>query len=207
MSCMPNGADAPLLLSTLLDLGCRRGPEVEVVTRTGSGGSAHRVPLRELRARAVRLAAALRNDGVGVGDRVATFMWNNWRRVEAYYAVPCMGAVLHTLNLRLPANELLHIVRHAHDRVLLVDQSLLPLLEPLAEKLSECIRRTVVCPEAALGPWTTALPNAVGYEEYIAAAASSAHGEEFAWPKLDENAPMALCYTSGTTGNPKGVLY
>lgn len=190
----------PLLMSTLLDRGARLAPGIEVVTLTAGG--AHRQTLAETRERAVRIANALRDFGIGVGDRIATFMWNGVRHLELYQAVPSMGAVLHTLNIRLGAGELDYIINHASDRVIFVDADLLPLLEALAGRMPS-VELFVVCGEpGADEKWETSLPNAVDYEQFIAGA-----GTDIEWPALDENAPMGLCYTSGTTGNPKGVMY
>ncbi len=187
----------PLLLSRLLDRGARLSPDEEIVTMTGSG--VHRQSYAETRARACQLAHALRRRGIAIGDRVATFMWNGRRHLEAYQALPSMGAVLHTLNIRLSPRELEYIVNHAHDRVILVDADLLPLLEKLRGKMPS-VELIVVGGEAQ--GWSSAFENAVDWDELI--ASEPIH---YDWPVLDENAPMGLCYTSGTTGNPKGVMY
>jgi fatty-acyl-CoA synthase len=184
-------------MSRLLDRGARLSPDEEIVTATG--GAPQRQSYAQTRARACQLANALRRAGVRVGDRVATFMWNGHRHLEAYQAVPSMGAVLHTLNIRLSPRELEYIVNHAQDRVILVDADLLPLLEALAGKMPS-VERIVV--GAGEGGWKTTLANAVDWEDWIGSEPS-----EYRWPELDENAPLGLCYTSGTTGNPKGVMY
>ncbi len=187
----------PLLLSRLMDRGAWIAPHEEIVTKTSTG--THRQSYAETKARACRLANALAAHGIGTGDRVASFMWNNHRHLEMYHAVPSMGAVLHTLNIRLSPHDLDYIINHAADRIIVVDADLLPALEELADKMGT-VERFVVCSED--GEWSTKLPGAIDYEEFI-----SGHDEGFAWPELDENAPMGLCYTSGTTGNPKGVMY
>jgi fatty-acyl-CoA synthase len=151
----------------------------------------------ELVARADRLCGALKGLGVRQGDRVATFAWNTPEHLEAYLAVPCMGAVLHTVNVRLFADQVAYVVNHADDKVMLVDDSLVPLLEELAPRL-ESVRDYVVMGGGELG----SLPRAVRYEELIAAQPPG-----YEYPDLDDRQAAGLCYTSGTTGNPKGVLY
>jgi fatty-acyl-CoA synthase len=147
--------------------------------------------------RADRLAAALAGLGVGPGDRVATFMWNSREHFEVYLAVPCRGAVLHTLNVRLFAEQLTYIVNHAEDRVIVVDDTLVPVLEQLAPTF-ESVRHYVVVG----GTDTGSLPDALVYEDLVAGQSGG-----FDYPELDERQAAGLCYTSGTTGNPKGVLY
>ena len=194
----------PLLMHRLLDRGARVFPNVEVVTLSESG--ALRQTFAQTRARACQVANALAAAGVREGDRVASFCWNNNYHLELYQAVPSMGAVLHTLNIRLSAGELEYIINHAADRVIFVDESLLPALEALAGKIPT-VEKVIVCPEPAAGAntnanWKTTLPGGENYNAWI-----SEHAPTCAWPELDENAPMGLCYTSGTTGHPKGVMY
>jgi fatty-acyl-CoA synthase len=145
-----------------------------------------------------RLARALAALGVQQGDRVGTFAWNNQCHFELYFAVPCVGAVLHTLNIRLFAEQLTYIVNHAEDEVIFVDGSLVPVLAPLAPSL-HTVKRFVVMGDGDMDE----LPNAVRYEELLEQAGPG----DFDYPELDERQAAALCYTSGTTGNPKGVLY
>ena len=189
----------PLLMSRLLDRGAWLAPDEEVVTLTADG--AHRQTYADTRRRAGQLANGLLDLGIAFGDRVASFMWNGWRHLELYQAVPSIGAVLHTLNVRLGASDLEYIVNHARDRIVFLDADLLPILEPLAPALP-CVERFVVCGEPGAGRWETSLPNAVDYEDFI-----GGYGDAIEWPEFDENAPLGLCYTSGTTGNPKGVMY
>jgi fatty-acyl-CoA synthase len=187
----------PLLMWRLMDRAARVAPDEEIVTLTGQG--VVRQTYAETRARACQLASALKKHGVRIGDRVASFMWNSSRHLELYQAVPSMGAVLHTLNIRLSPMELEYIINHAEDRVILIDQDLLPALERLADKIP-CVERVIVCSETQ--DWQTSLPGAVDYEEFIAGQFT-----DYSWPELDENAALGLCYTSGTTGHPKGVVY
>jgi fatty-acyl-CoA synthase len=172
-------------------------PGAEVVTLTPDGG-VERATHAEVAERIDRLARALGQLGVEQGERVATFAWNNQRHLELYFAIPCIGAVLHTLNIRLFAEQLTYIVNHAEDRVIFVDDSLVPLLEELAPSFST-VERYVVMGDGDTGT----LPNALRYEELLDAAGPGG----FDYPDLDERQAAALCYTSGTTGNPKGVLY
>jgi fatty-acyl-CoA synthase len=172
-----------------------------VITWTGEGEPQRR-SYAEIGDRAAQLAHALREDlGVEDDDRVATLMWNNAEHVEAYFAIPSMGAVLHTLNLRLPAEQLVFIVNHAADRVIIANGSLLPLLAPLLPHLPT-VEHVVVS-----GPGDRSLLEGASvqlheYDELIAGKPTA-----YDWPELDERAAAAMCYTSGTTGDPKGVIY
>ncbi len=187
----------PLLLSRILGRGAQLDPDEEVVTLLQNG--THRQTLKATWDRANQLAAALNAHGIKVGDRVASFMWNNYRHLELYQAVPSMGAVLHTLNVRLSPTDLEYIINHAQDRVIFVDEDLLPLLEPLLGKIPS-VELLVICRHGEGGE--SSYPNTIDYEALI-------DGQEAAynWPSIDENSPMGLCYTSGTTGKPKGVMY
>ncbi len=189
----------PLLMSRLMDRGAQMQPDVEVVTATADG--VRRQTLAETRDRAHQLAHALARAGIGIGDRVATFMWNSSRHLEAYHAIACMGAVLHTLNIRLSDVDLEYIINHAEDRIIIVDADLLPKLEELAGRMPT-VERIVVATEPGLEGWKTSLPNAIDYEDFI-----REQPKQYDWPEFDENSPLGLCYTSGTTGKPKGVMY
>ena len=189
----------PLLMSRLIDRGATVAPEAEVVTATADG--VRRQTLAETRARAHQLAHALAAFGIRPGDRVATFLWNGSRHLEAYHAAAGMGAVLHTLNFRLVAGDLEYIIGHAEDRLIIADADVLPLLEALAGRVPS-VERIIVAAEADGGQWRTRVAPAVDYEEFIAGQPT-----RFPWPELDETAPLGLCYTSGTTGRPKGVEY
>ncbi len=190
---------SPLLMSRLLDRGARLAPNEEIVTATATG--TRRQSVRETRYRAHQLAHALASAGIRVGDRVGTFMWNGSRHLEAYHATAGMGAVLHTLNLRLSDKDLEYIINHARDRIIIADADTLPLLEVLKGRMPS-VERIVVATEDDSKGWKTSLPNAVDYEDFIKGLPTT-----FDWPEIDENSALGLCYTSGTTGNPKGVEY
>jgi len=184
-------------------------PDAEVVTLTAPG-TVKRATFGEISERVDRLARVLGTLGIEPGDRVGTFAWNNQSHFELYMAIPCVGAVLHTLNIRLFEEQLTYIVNHAEDKVIFVDETLTPILEKLAPSL-ENVRHYVLMgdpthpagsAQARDAPQTT-LPNVLRYEELLAEAGSNA----FDYPEVDERQAAALCYTSGTTGNPKGVLY
>ena len=189
--------NTPLTMRVLMERGPLFAPDTEIVSKMRN--VTHRYTYAEMGRRAKQLANALTRLGVQQGDRVATLAWNSYRHLEIYYAVPCMGAVLHTLNLRLSAEHLSYIINHAEDRVICVDDELLPLLERIADQITG-VKHFIVMSNT--GQYSTKLPNVLDYEKLLAAESN-----EFAWPDLDENAPMGLCYTSGTTGNPKGALY
>jgi fatty-acyl-CoA synthase len=177
--------DYPLTVTSLY----RRGRDVfgDSAVVTFDGQASQRATFRTVAKRVERLAAALARLGIREGDRVGTFSWNNQQHQEAYLAVPCMGAVLHTLNLRLPPEQLAWIINHAEDEVIIVDESLAPALAKIKDQLTT-VKHIV----------TTGRD----YEELIGAEA-----EGFDWPELDERSAAAMCYTTGTTGDPKGVVY
>ncbi|MBV1904775.1 MAG: long-chain fatty acid--CoA ligase [Pseudomonadales bacterium] len=189
----------PLLMSTLMDRGARVAPEEELITVTETG--VRRQTYKEVRDRAHQLAHALSGAGVKIGERVATFMWNNTRHLEAYHATAGMGAVLHTLNFRLSDTDLEYIIGHAQDKVIIVDVEQLPALEKLQGRMPS-VERVIVATEEGFEGWQTTLPNAIDYEEFIEGKPT-----QYDWPMIDENSPLGLCYTSGTTGKPKGVEY
>ncbi|MGH2968642.1 MAG: AMP-binding protein, partial [Solirubrobacteraceae bacterium] len=187
--------DHPLTLQHVLERARRLYADSEVAT-VGARGTA-RASYGELCRRVDRLCSALESLGVRPGDRVATFAWNTQAHLELYLAVPCMGAVLHTINFRLFADQIAYIAGHAEDAVVFVDDSLVPRLEALAGRLGT-VRHYVVVGDGDTG----SLPGAIRYEELLAAQRGG-----YDYPDLDDRAAAALCYTSGTTGNPKGVLY
>ena len=191
--------DWPLLCHRIIDHAATNHAGRAIVTRSIEG-AIHETTYAEIRARALRLAQRLERDGIGLGNRVATLAWNTWRHLEAWYGIMGIGAVYHTVNPRLFPDQIVWIVNHAEDRVMLADLTFIPLLEKLADKLPT-IERYVVLTDAAHMP-RTSLRNAVPYEEWIAEADG-----DFAWKRFDENTAAGMCYTSGTTGNPKGVVY
>ena len=189
--------NTPLLMSRILGRGAILDPEVEIVTQQAN--STHRQTIKKTWDRANQVAHALNKHGIKVGDRVGSFMWNNYRHLELYQGVPSMGAVLHTLNIRLSPTDLEYIINHADDRVIFADEDLLPLLEPLWAKIP-CVELLIICRHGEGGE--SSFGNQIDYEDFIADQPS-----EFNWPEINETSPMGLCYTSGTTGKPKGVMY
>ena len=188
--------NTPLLMSRILGRGAIMDPEIEVVTQQADG--THRQTLKQTWNRANQVAHALNNHGIGISDRVGSFMWNNYRHLELYQGVPSMGAVLHTLNIRLSPVDLEYIINHAGDRVIFADEDLLPLLEPLWGKIP-CVELLVICRHGEGAE--SSFESQIEYEDFI-----KDQPIDYDWPEIDENSPMGLCYTSGTTGKPKGVL-
>ncbi|MEM7417828.1 MAG: long-chain-fatty-acid--CoA ligase [Gemmatimonadota bacterium] len=189
----------PLLISSLIEHAGTVHADQEIVTRTVEG------PIEtgtwgQVRRRSKRLADRLQAFGIEEGDRLGTLAWNTQRHLEVYYGVSGMGAICHTLNPRLHPTQLVYIVTHAGDRILFVDLTFLPLVEAVEAQLT-CVELVVVLTDDEHMP-ETSLANAVAYESFIADGA-----EDYEWPDLDEECAAALCYTSGTTGNPKGALY
>lgn len=193
--------DVPLLVSRILTHGSIVHGRAEVITWTGEAEPRRRT-FAEAGARAAQLAHALRDElGVRESDVVGTLMWNNAEHLEAYLAIPSMGAVLHTLNLRLPHEQLAWIVNHAADTAIIVDGSLLPLLAPLLPHLPT-VQHVVVSGPGDRSVLDGATATVHDYEQLIADRPTS-----YDWPELDERTAAAMCYTSGTTGDPKGVVY
>ena len=190
--------DYPLTLTHLLERAARLFPNKEIASRVPEG--MHRYTYADFHGRVQAVARALERLGVKPGERVGTLCWNSFRHLELYFAVPCYGAVLHTLNLRLPSDQLAYIINHAEDRVIFVDASLVSILEPIRDQIS-CTKHFVVLPDMPGEPH--GLAPATDYEQLLGEPGEG----PFRWPELDERTAAATCYTSGTTGHPKGVLY
>jgi acyl-CoA synthetase (AMP-forming)/AMP-acid ligase II len=191
--------DMPLLLSGFIDYAAEHHGRTEIVARTIEG-DLHRYTYAQAQRRAKRLAQALLRLGIKPGERVASLAWNTHRHFEMFYGVTGMGAVLHTVNPRLFPDQLVYIINHAEDSVIFCDAATLPVLEAIAPRLT-CVRRYVLMAEEARMP-ATRLPGALCEETLLAA-----EDGEYEWPALDERDASTICYTSGTTGNPKGVVY
>jgi fatty-acyl-CoA synthase len=191
--------DWPLLCHRIIDHAAIQHAERPVVSRSVEG-PIHTTNYAEIRRRALKVAQRLERDGIRLGDRVATMAWNTWRHLEAWYGILGIGAIYHTVNPRLFPDQICWIVNHAEDRLMFVDLTFLPLLEKHAHGLKS-IERFVVLTDAAHMP-NTSLPNAIAYEEWIGEVDG-----DFAWKSFDESTAAGMCYTSGTTGHPKGVLY
>ncbi len=191
--------DWPLLCHRIIDHAALNHGERPVISRSLEG-PIHTTNFSDIRGRALRVAQRLERDGVKLGDRVATLAWNTWRHLEAWYGILGIGAVYHTVNPRLFADQIVWIVNHAEDRVMMTDVSFVPMLEKIAGKLPTIERFIVLCDGAHMP--ATSLRNAVAYEDWLAEADG-----DFAWKSFDENTAAGMCYTSGTTGHPKGVLY
>ena len=191
--------DTPLLISSLMNHAEKNFPEREIVSVTADNPD-HRYTFQDAFKRTRQLANALQSLGIQLGDRVGTLAWNDHRHFELYYAISCSGAICHTVNPRLFPEQLVYIINHAEDRVIFCDPMFVPLLENIQDQL-EFIEHVIVLTSEDHMP-SSSLSNLLCYETLIAAESS-----EYEWPKFDEKTASAMCYTSGTTGNPKGVLY
>jgi fatty-acyl-CoA synthase len=191
--------DFPLTVAAIMRHGCGVHGARTVTTATGDGY--RQATYRELGEQAAQLANALRRLGVTGDQRVATFMWNNLEHLATYLAVPSMGAVLHTLNIRLFPEQIAYVANEAEDQVVLVDASLAKLLAPVLTQL-ESVHTVVMVGEGDTGPLQESGKTVLSYAELI-----DAESPDFGWPQIDERSAAAMCYTSGTTGNPKGVVY
>ena len=191
--------DRPLLISSLIDYAALYHGDTEIVSRTIEG-PIHRYTYRDLQRRSKQLANALTALGVRMGDRIATLAWNGYRHMELYYGVSGMGAVLHTVNPRLFPEQIQYIVNHAEDAYIFFDLTFAPLVEKLAPTMKS-VKGFVAMTDKAHMP-AVKIPNLLCYEDLV-----NAHSADYEWPVFDERTASSLCYTSGTTGNPKGVLY
>ena len=188
--------DVPLTIRGILDHGVRNHPKREIVSRDGAG--IFRYTYRDFGKRVAQLANALRTMGIKPGDRVASFAWNTHRHLELYYAVPSIGAILHTANIRLFPDQVGFVIEHADDKVIFVDGSLTPAVKAAIDMRPALASRGYV----TMGEATAALPNASDYETLLAA-----ESDQIDWPHIEESAAAMLCYTSATTGDPKAALY
>ncbi|WP_169569905.1 3-(methylthio)propionyl-CoA ligase [Sneathiella limimaris] len=191
--------DRPLLISSQIEYAGTYHGDVEIVSRTVEG-PIHRTNYREINLRSKKLAQALARLGVEFGDRVGTLAWNGYRHLEIYFGVSGMGCVCHTINPRLFPEQIAYIANHAEDKVIFTDLTFVPLLEAIASELGSVQHFVIMTDEAHMPE--TSLPNVICYETLV-----EAENGEYDWPVFDEMTASSLCYTSGTTGNPKGVLY
>ena len=189
----------PLLMHKIIDFAAIQFPDREVASRMVEGPM-HRTNYQEIRDRALKVAKRLERDGIKLGDRVATLAWNGFRHLEAWYGITGVGAIYHTVNPRLFPEQIAWIINHAEDRMVMTDLTFVPLLEAIADHLPT-VERYIVLSDGAHMP-ATRLKNAIAYEDWIGEVDS-----DFKWKDFDERTAAGLCYTSGTTGNPKGVLY
>lgn len=190
----------PMLISSLIEHADRYFGKNEIVSRRVEG-DIHRYNYSECHRRSKKLANAFAELGVKIGDRIATLAWNGYRHLEAYYAVSGSGAVLHTINPRLHPEQIAYIANHAEDQYLLFDMTFLPIVQAIAAHCPGIKGYIMMCDRDKL-PADGKIPNLMAYEDLI-----EANSDDFVWPVFDENSASSLCYTSGTTGNPKGALY
>jgi len=188
-----------LMISSIIEFAERWYPNVEVVSRT-TEGPIHRYTYRDMGVRARCIADALQDLGVKPGDRVGTLAWNGYRHMELYFGVSGSQAVLHTVNPRLFAEQMAYVINHGGDKIIFTDLTFVPLLEGIKDQL-ELVEHIVVMTDRQHMPDTT-LSNVLCYEDLIERGSS-----DYQWPEFDENSASSMCYTSGTTGNPKGVVY
>ncbi|HJV74242.1 MAG TPA: 3-(methylthio)propionyl-CoA ligase [Noviherbaspirillum sp.] len=192
--------DQPLLISSIIQHADRYFGDNEIVSRR-TEGDIHRYTYRDCHKRSRQMANALNGLGVKMGDRVATLAWNGYRHMELYYAISGSGAVMHTINPRLHPEQIAYIVNHAEDQYLFFDMTFLPLVEAFAAHCKTTKGFVMMCDHDRM-PKESKIPNLLCYEDLI-----NNNSDDYEWPLFDENSASSLCYTSGTTGNPKGALY
>jgi len=192
--------DMPLLISSILQHAARHHGDTEIVSRRVEG-DIHRYTYADCERRARQMADALARLGVQIGDRVATLAWNGYRHMEIYYAAGGMGGVVHTINPRLHPEQIAWIVNHAGDSFMAFDTTFLPIIEAIAAKCPN-VKGWIAMTDADRQPASDKIPNLLNYEQLLAGGSAA-----YRWPEIDERSAVALCYTSGTTGNPKGALY
>ena len=195
--------DSPLLISGLIEHAASSNPNSEIVSRrceSDGESDIHRYTMKDAAKRSKQIANALIELGAKPSDRIATLAWNNYRHFELYFGVSGIGSVLHTINPRLFPEQLVYIINHAEDRWIFVDLTFIPLLESIQDQIS-AVEGFIIMADSANMP-KTSLKNVICYEDLISSAS-----DQLEWPQFDENSAASLCYTSGTTGNPKGVLY
>jgi len=198
-----NMMDSPLLISGLIEHAASSNPNSEIVSRrceSDGESDIHRYTMKDAAKRSKQIANALIELGAKPSDRIATLAWNNYRHFELYFGVSGIGSVLHTINPRLFPEQLVYIINHAEDRWIFVDLTFVPLLEAIQDQIS-AVEGFIIMADSANMP-KTSLKNVICYEDLISRA-----NDQLEWPQFDENTAASLCYTSGTTGNPKGVLY
>ena len=191
--------DMPLTISSVIDYAADVRGDTEVVSQCVEGGI-HRYTYAAAHQRTCQLAHALKNMGIKEGDRVATLAWNGHRHFELYFAISGIGSVCHTINPRLFADQIVYIINHANDRILFLDTTFIPIITPLLDRLPKDLKFVALCDRKDMPDCT--IPNLECFEDMLAGQSNL-----FSWPSLDERSASALCYTSGTTGNPKGVLF
>ena len=191
--------EMPLTISSVIDYAADVRTDTEVVSKCVEGGI-YRYNYGDAHKRTCQLAHALKSMGIKEGDRVATLAWNGHRHFELYFAISSIGAVCHTINPRLFADQIVYIINHAKDRILFLDTTFIPVITPLIDKLPKDLRFVALCEREDVPDCD--IPNLECYEDLLRGQSTS-----FSWPHLDERSASALCYTSGTTGNPKGVLF
>ena len=186
-------------VASIIDYAQRNFPEVEIVSRT-LDGKIHKSNYGEVAKRSKKVGDSLEKYGIKKGQNVGSLALNTYRNMELYYGISGMGAVMHTINFRLHPEQVVYIINHAENRIIFTETVFAPLLEAVQDKCPTVEQYVLLCSKEEMPE--SNLKNAVSYEEFIEKG-----DENYEWPLLDEDAPCGLCYTSGTTGNPKGVLY